>query len=82
MDSTWRVVEEHQSREERAKATAVLEELYAKERRQREELQEEARTRGMFIDVLAHELRTPLTPILLSSNFASGRTGFCSGGNP
>jgi two-component system, OmpR family, aerobic respiration control sensor histidine kinase ArcB len=30
-------------------------------------LEEEARSRGMFIDVLAHELRTPLTPILVSS---------------
>ena len=33
----------------------------------REELQEEARVRGMFIDILAHELRTPLTPILVST---------------
>jgi signal transduction histidine kinase len=41
--------------------------LYKKEKKQREELQEEARTRGMFIDVLAHELRTPLTPILSST---------------
>lgn len=40
--------------------------LYHKEKKEREELQEEARTRGMFIDVLAHELRTPLTPILAS----------------
>jgi PAS domain S-box-containing protein len=40
--------------------------LYEKEKKQRQELQEEARTRGMFIDVLAHELRTPLTPILAS----------------
>jgi PAS domain S-box-containing protein len=42
--------------------------LYEKEKKQREELQEEARTRGLFIDVLAHELRTPLTPILSSTS--------------
>ncbi|HSW57229.1 MAG TPA: PAS domain S-box protein, partial [Dehalococcoidales bacterium] len=40
--------------------------LYEAEKKQREELQEEARMRGMFVDVLAHELRTPLTPILAS----------------
>ncbi len=42
-------------------------ELYKKEKQQRETLQEEAKTRGMFIDVLAHELRTPLTPVLAST---------------
>jgi PAS domain S-box-containing protein len=42
--------------------------LYEKEKKQKEELQEEARTRGLFIDVLAHELRTPLTPILSSTS--------------
>jgi PAS domain S-box-containing protein len=41
--------------------------LYNTEKRHREELQEEARTRGLFIDVLAHELRTPVTPILAST---------------
>jgi signal transduction histidine kinase len=41
--------------------------LYQKEKKQRQELQDEARARGMFIDVLAHELRTPLTPILVST---------------
>jgi PAS domain S-box-containing protein len=41
--------------------------LYEKEKTQREELQQEAKARGMFIDVLAHELRTPLTPILAST---------------
>jgi PAS domain S-box-containing protein len=43
-------------------------ELYEKEKGQREELQEEARMRGLFIDILAHELRNPLTPILVSSS--------------
>ncbi|MBN1189341.1 MAG: PAS domain S-box protein [Dehalococcoidales bacterium] len=42
--------------------------LYENEKKQREELQEEARARGLFIDVLAHELRTPLTPILASTS--------------
>jgi PAS domain S-box-containing protein len=42
--------------------------LYEKEKQQRETLQEEARVRGMFIDVLAHELRTPLTPIMASTS--------------
>lgn len=41
--------------------------LYETEKKHREELQEEARVRGMFIDILAHELRTPLTPILIST---------------
>jgi PAS domain S-box-containing protein len=42
--------------------------LYEMEKKQREELQEEARARGMFIDVLAHELRTPLTPVLATTS--------------
>ena len=41
--------------------------LYEKEKAHTEELQEEGRTRGLFIDVLAHELRTPVTPILAST---------------
>ncbi|HSW57353.1 MAG TPA: PAS domain S-box protein [Dehalococcoidales bacterium] len=42
-------------------------ELYQHEKTQREELQEEARSRGLFINVLAHELRTPVTPVLAST---------------
>ncbi len=42
-------------------------ELYEQSKKQIEELQEESRARGLFIDVLAHELRTPLTPILAST---------------
>jgi PAS domain S-box-containing protein len=42
-------------------------ELYETEKKQKEELEEEARLRGLFIDVLAHELRNPLTPIAISS---------------
>ncbi|MBN1190512.1 MAG: PAS domain S-box protein, partial [Dehalococcoidales bacterium] len=44
-----------------------ISELYIKEKKQREELQEEAQARGLFINVLAHELRAPLTPIMAST---------------
>jgi signal transduction histidine kinase len=40
--------------------------LYEQEKKQREELEKEAKARSQFIDVLAHELRTPLTPIVVS----------------
>jgi two-component system, cell cycle sensor histidine kinase and response regulator CckA len=42
--------------------------LYQQEKKQNEELQKEAKARGLFIDVLAHELRTPLTPLLVSAD--------------
>jgi PAS domain S-box-containing protein len=53
---------------ERKKLEEKIMSLYEMERTQRQELEEEAKSRGMFIDVLAHELRTPLTPILASSS--------------
>ncbi len=52
---------------ERKRMQNRIVELYEQEKRQREELQEEASARGLFIEVLAHELRTPLTPILASA---------------
>ena len=52
---------------ERQLAAEKLEALYNKEKVHRKELQEEAKERSLFIDVLAHELRTPMTPILASS---------------
>jgi PAS domain S-box-containing protein len=52
---------------DRKTAQEAIEGLYQKEKTQRQELEEEAKSRGMFIDVLAHELRTPLTPIIVSS---------------
>jgi PAS domain S-box-containing protein len=52
---------------ERKKMEQQIIELYEKEKKERQELQEEARSRGVFTDVLAHELRTPLTPILAST---------------
>ncbi len=60
------VVSFHDITERRQLEQRMLE-LYETEKKQRKELQEEARMRGMFIDVLAHELRTPITPILASS---------------
>jgi PAS domain S-box-containing protein len=51
---------------ERKRMEETVLHLYEMEKKQRQELQEEARARGLFIDVLAHELRTPLTPILAS----------------
>jgi signal transduction histidine kinase len=67
MDSTWKLVEHRRRDEERRQAAQKLQDSYQKEKLQREELQEEAKARGLFIDILAHELRTPLTPILASS---------------
>jgi PAS domain S-box-containing protein len=47
--------------------------LYLKEKQQREEIEEETKARGLFINVLAHELRTPITPILLSIGMLKDR---------
>jgi signal transduction histidine kinase len=52
---------------ERKLAEEKLDAMYKKEKTHRQELQEEAKIRSMFINVLAHELRTPMTPILASS---------------
>jgi PAS domain S-box-containing protein len=49
---------------ERKSMEDALRDLYDKEKAARLELEEEAKARGMFIDVLGHELRTPLTPML------------------
>jgi PAS domain S-box-containing protein len=57
----WTDITESKQMEER------IVDLYNTEKNQREELQEEARARGLFINVLAHELRTPVTPILAST---------------
>jgi PAS domain S-box-containing protein len=51
---------------DRKKMEDRIVDLYLKEKLQREELQEEAKARGLFINVLAHDLRTPVTPILVS----------------
>jgi PAS domain S-box-containing protein len=51
---------------ERKMAEKEIQNLYNQEKKQRQELEEEAQARGQFIDVLAHELRTPLTPVIVS----------------
>ncbi len=48
---------------------------YQKEKHLRQELQEEAQARGMFIDILAHELRTPLTRLLVCSGMLQDTLG-------
>jgi two-component system, OmpR family, aerobic respiration control sensor histidine kinase ArcB len=63
---------------ERRRMEEQIIELYEKEKRQREILQEEARARGMFIDVLAHELRTPLTPIMVSTGILKDKSAMMS----
>ncbi len=52
---------------ERERAQEKLEELYAEEKRLRQELEAEAQRRIEFTRALVHELKTPLTPVLSSS---------------
>lgn len=49
------------------KMLGSLQEVYEAERKARQELEEEDKRRGLFINVLAHELRTPLTPMVASA---------------
>jgi PAS domain S-box-containing protein len=67
--TNWVDITERKEMEER------IVDLYRKEKAERQELQEEAKARGLFIDVLAHELRTPLTPILASTGMLKDFTG-------
>ena len=53
---------------EKKKLEEKINSLYKKEKAQRQKLQEEARVKNLFIDVLAHELRNPLTAVLSSSS--------------
>jgi PAS domain S-box-containing protein len=53
---------------ERKKLAEQIQDLYEKEKNQRQELEAEAKARGFFINALGHELRTPLTPIVASAN--------------
>jgi PAS domain S-box-containing protein len=50
---------------------AEIKDLYEKEKSQRQQLEEEAKTRIRFIDLLAHEMRGPLSPMLASSGMLS-----------
>ena len=52
---------------EQVRLREEMHELYEQEKARREELEEERRARGQFINVLAHELRTPLTPLIASA---------------
>jgi signal transduction histidine kinase len=52
---------------EQRQMEAKIKQLYRKEKIQRKKLQEEARLKNLFIDMIAHELRNPLTSILSSS---------------
>jgi PAS domain S-box-containing protein len=52
---------------ERKKMMEQIRDLYEKEKVQRQELEAEAKARGLFINTLGHELRTPLTPIVVSA---------------
>ncbi|MDY7018719.1 MAG: PAS domain-containing sensor histidine kinase, partial [Chloroflexota bacterium] len=49
---------------ERKQMEQDLIELYAIEKKERRDLEEEVKARAEFINVLAHELKTPLTPVL------------------
>ena len=51
---------------DRKKAEEKLRELYAEERKVRQQVEAEMKTRLEFMRAVAHELKTPLTPILAS----------------
>jgi PAS domain S-box-containing protein len=53
---------------ERKIMEARIDELYRQEKVHREKLQEEAKVKNIFIDVLAHELRNSLTSLVVSSD--------------
>jgi signal transduction histidine kinase len=53
---------------ERKKMEARIGDLYQQEKVHSEKLQEEARVKNLFIDVLAHELRNSMTSIVVSSD--------------
>jgi signal transduction histidine kinase len=53
---------------ERKQMEARIGDLYQQEKLHREKLQDEARVKNLFIDVLAHELRNSMTSIVVSSD--------------
>ena len=59
-DRAGRIIEHKQSERK-------LQAAYAEETKLRQQLEEEAKNRIRFIDVLAHELKGPLTPMLTAS---------------
>jgi PAS domain S-box-containing protein len=66
--SIFNDVTKHKEMEEKIK------QLYKKERLQRRNLQNEAKVKNLFIDILAHELRNPLTSILSCSGMLEDLT--------
>jgi PAS domain S-box-containing protein len=72
------IVEDFRDITERIKLEEKTKEFYEKEKRQREELEEEAKVRIRFIDVLAHELRGPITPIIISAGMLKDLNDMCS----
>jgi PAS domain S-box-containing protein len=56
---------------------ARINDLYSKEKEQRQKLQEEAEVKNLFINVLAHELRNPLTAVAVSSEMLQDSAELC-----
>jgi PAS domain S-box-containing protein len=67
MDAAWKIVEKSRVGKELKLILAKLQKSYSMEKEQRQELEAEAKARGMFLNILGHELRTPLTPLIASS---------------
>jgi PAS domain S-box-containing protein len=63
----------------RKQAEEALNLAYSEEKRLRQHLEEEARNRIRFIDMLAHEMKGPLTPMLVSSEMLRDVLGADSG---
>ena len=61
------ITERKQVEEKLRESLEKLKQSYQIEKNQRQELQQEAQARGLFIDILGHELRTPLTPLAVYS---------------
>lgn len=57
---------------ERKKAEQRLRELYAEERKARQQIEAEMKRRQGFMRAVAHELKTPLTPVLASIDTLAG----------
>lgn len=62
----WGIVVVVRDISERKKAEERLRELYAEERKVRQQVEAEMKRRLEFMRAVAHELKTPLTPILAS----------------